>query len=143
MNNEQAPKIYTFVVLKDITQPSPYTGRIYPRDELLKAIQHFEAANPLPVGELDHPLSGSLTVDFSRVSHKIVKTYLTGNMWMVDITVMKTTMGIILQQLIDQPTSIIRLSPRGVGVVDANHKITNYKLVTFDVLTAHDQQVQA
>lgn len=142
MNESQTPQVYTYVVLQDISKPSPYTGRIYPKQELLDAIEHFERSNPLPVGELDHPISVSMTVDFSRVSHKIVKTYLRGNTWLVDITIMKTAMGTIAQTLLDNDVPL-RLSPRGLGEVDKDNKITKYKLITFDILSTVEQQVQA
>ena len=116
--------------------PSPYTGKIYPTEEVKNAINDFMENSQIHLGEMD---GEDPVINLDRVSHKINKTYVDDDgWWMAEIETVDTPMGEILKQLLEAKLPL-RLAPRSTGVVNSGvgtHIISDLNLITIDVLAA-------
>ena len=132
----------TSTTLKVITVDTPnHNGRVYPRAEMERAIDKFNDRLP------EHPLFGELgygpaldgtSISLDRVSHKVDKMFIEGDNVMAKITVMDTPMGNILKTLCEEAPNAVMLGPRGTGVVDEDGNVSEYTLITVDVIQNQD-----
>lgn len=112
-------------------------GRIYPREVVEAAINEY-MSDTTRLGELDHP--DNITINFDRVSHKILDTYIDddGN-WMAHIDVLDTPLGQALQALLVAGITP-KLDPRSTGNVSDDFVISNLHIASIDVISAQQEQ---
>jgi hypothetical protein len=113
-------------------------NRIYPKEIVQKAIEKYNQ-NPTNLGTLGN--SNDAIIHFQDVSHTITKTYLENNELKVEIEILNTPPGKILQNLLKNP-EIIAFRTQGVGNQEVNENgeliINNYSLISINALPANE-----
>jgi hypothetical protein len=108
-------------------------NRVYVREDILREVARYQADaidKKQAWGELEHPQSTNINPD--RISHLITElkpeaAWVTGRAKLVD-----TPMGKIAQTLVMEGT--IGISTRGVGEVQKDGTVKNYRLITADLV---------
>lgn len=96
-------------------------GRIYPTEILQKEVQRYNEKyikENRALGELGHPSNPS--VNFDRVSHKIIKLYEDGNNIIGKAKILDTPFGKIAKNLMDEGVKL-GVSSRGLGSLKESH----------------------
>jgi len=112
-----------------------HNDRIYPVQEIRKAVDSVtdKLKNEFTIcGEADHP--EELTINLQRVSHMITEMWMDGNNGMGKLQVLETPMGNIIKVLIDSGVRL-GVSSRGVGNVNDNGIVSDYELLTVDIVS--------
>lgn len=109
-------------------------GRVYPRAELEKMIEQANkrAESGQLLGELGMGEGGN--IEMSRVSHTISNLRWQGDTVVADITILKTPMGKIIEDLAKQGTNL-DYRTRGFADVSEDGVISNFQLVSIDAVT--------
>ena len=108
--------------------------RMYPASEISKAVESVQARikDGYPVlGECDHP--PELTVNVDRVSHIIENMWMDGANGFGKLKIVPTPMGNIIRTLIESGATL-GVSSRGSGEVDHAGKVSNYEIITVDIV---------
>jgi len=107
-------------------------GRIYLEKDFNIDELNEKALKKTALGELDHP--SSLEISLRNVSHSILK-YEKDNLGLLaDILILNTPNGKIAKTMINY----LVLRPRAVGNILPNGNVTNYKLITCDLINKKD-----
>ena len=103
--------------------PSPYTGRIYPLDEMKNAVENYH-------GKIDEDLAlgingfpGDITFSITEISHKVTKMWFEDNVLFGEIKFFDTPImpGMIAQDIIDAGIDYrIALNMTGTIFSDSN-----------------------
>ena len=108
--------------------------RMYPVSEISKAVEsvqkRIKEGYPV-VGECDHP--PELTVNVDRVSHIIENMWMDGADGFGKLKIVPTPMGNIIRTLIESGATL-GVSSRGSGEVDHAGKVSNYEIITVDIV---------
>ena len=108
--------------------------RVYPVSEITNAVNSVQAKikEGFPVlGECDHP--PELTVNVDRVSHIIENMWMDGPNGFGKLKIVPTPMGNIIRTLIESGATL-GVSSRGSGEVDHSGKVSNYEIITVDIV---------
>ena len=108
--------------------------RVYPVKEIAKAVENVQGRikDGFPVlGECDHP--PELTVNVDRVSHIIENMWMDGPNGFGKLKIVPTPMGNIIRTLIESGATL-GVSSRGSGEVDNNGNVSNYEIITVDIV---------
>ena len=108
--------------------------RMYPASEISKAVESVQKRikEGYPVlGECDHP--PELTVNVDRVSHIIENMWMDGSDGFGKLKIVPTPMGNIIRTLIESGATL-GVSSRGSGEVDHAGKVSNYEIITVDIV---------
>lgn len=108
--------------------------RMYPVNEISKAVESVQKRikEGFPVlGECDHP--PELTVNVDRVSHIIENMWMDGADGFGKLKIVPTPMGNIIRTLIESGATL-GVSSRGSGEVDHAGKVSNYEIITVDIV---------
>ena len=108
--------------------------RVYPVKEIARAVEQVQAKikEGFPVlGECDHP--PELTVNVDRVSHIIENMWMDGPNGFGKLKIVPTPMGNIIRTLIESGATL-GVSSRGSGEVDHAGKVSNYEIITVDIV---------
>jgi hypothetical protein len=108
--------------------------RMYPVNEIAKAVESVQKRikDGFPVlGECDHP--PELTVNVDRVSHIIENMWMDGANGFGKLKIVPTPMGNIIRTLIESGATL-GVSSRGSGEVDHAGKVSNYEIITVDIV---------
>ena len=108
--------------------------RMYPVNEIAKAVESVQQRikEGFPVlGECDHP--PELTVNVDRVSHIIENMWMDGPDGFGKLKIVPTPMGNIIRTLIESGATL-GVSSRGSGEVDHAGKVSNYEIITVDIV---------
>ena len=108
--------------------------RMYPASEISKAVESVQKRikEGYPVlGECDHP--PELTVNVDRVSHIIENMWMDGANGFGKLKIVPTPMGNIIRTLIESGATL-GVSSRGSGEVDHAGKVSNYEIITVDIV---------
>jgi hypothetical protein len=109
-------------------------GRIYPVAEISKAVDDINAIlskGESVLGECDHP--EKLTINLDRVSHKIDRMWMDGNLGYGKLRILQTPVGEIIRVLIEADVKL-GVSSRGSGDVDDQGMVSDFEIVTVDVV---------
>jgi hypothetical protein len=110
-------------------------GRVYPRTEIATAVtsimKRINEMGPLP-GELDHP--EGLTISAQNVSHAIHEMWMEGNDGYGKLLVIDEGNGKLVRSMI-QAGIQLGVSSRGSGSVDARGRVSEFDIVTIDIVT--------
>ncbi len=108
--------------------------RVYPIDEISKSVDSVNEklqGGFSVLGEADHP--EELTVNLDRVSHMITEMWMDGKNGYGKLKIIPTPMGNIVQTLLDSGAKL-GVSSRGSGNVTADGKVSDFEIVTVDVV---------
>lgn len=108
--------------------------RVYPVSEISRAVESVQKkiSDGFPVlGECDHP--PELTVNVDRVSHIIENMWMDGPNGFGKLKIVPTPMGNIIRTLIESGATL-GVSSRGSGEVDSNGNVSNFEIVTVDIV---------
>ena len=108
--------------------------RMYPVSEISKAVESVQKRikEGFPVlGECDHP--PELTVNVDRVSHIIENMWMDGADGFGKLKIVPKPMGNIIRTLIESGATL-GVSSRGSGEVDHAGKVSNYEIITVDIV---------
>lgn len=108
--------------------------RVYPIEEISKAVDSVNEklqGGFSVLGEADHP--EELTVNLDRVSHMITEMWMDGKNGFGKLKIIPTPMGNIVQTLLDSGAKL-GVSSRGSGNVTADGKVSDFEIVTVDVV---------
>lgn len=109
-------------------------GRIYPREELEKAIAIFEAKGGL--GQFyteEWPRPEPAMINIAQVSHRIKNLALNKDGELIgEVEILKTPMGDVLAEIISAGTA--RFAPTGYGTVASDGTVTGYTMTSVDVV---------
>jgi hypothetical protein len=119
-----------------------HNGRIYPRDEISRAVDSVnqrinelkqKTGNPKAciAGELDHP--EGLNINFKDISHGITEMHLNGADGYGTMRVMNEGNGLIAKSAIDIGIPV-GVSSRGSGNVGSDGRVSDFEIVTIDLV---------
>lgn len=113
-------------------------GRTYPLEEVKREVEKLQALidgfSP-PFGEnADNPsCMDDIITDVSNISHLIKRVWMEGNAVKADVEILNTPEGKIITESLKSGVKF-KLTPRGTGMVDDNTVVTDYNLVTIDII---------
>ena len=112
------------------------SNRIYPftevekaTDKLLKLINEGETI----FGEADHP--ENLEINLDRASHIIKSIWYENQDWYANILILPTPLGKMCRTLLESGLEL-RLSPRGTGIVSDCGIVSDFEIVTLDLIAS-------
>ena len=108
--------------------------RVYPVSEISRAVESVQKkiSEGYPVlGECDHP--PELTVNVDRVSHIIENMWMDGPNGYGKLKIVPTPMGNIIRTLIESGATL-GVSSRGSGEVGSDGNVSNFEIVTVDIV---------
>jgi len=111
-----------------------FNERIYPVNEISNAVstvmEQIQQDGGV-IGECDHP--EELTVNLDRVSHMITEMTMDGSNGVGKLKILPTPCGNIVKTLIESGVKL-GVSSRGSGNVDDNGYVSEFEIVTIDVV---------
>lgn len=111
-----------------------HNQRVYPVSEIAHAVNQINdilASGQSVCGEADHP--AELNINLDRVSHMITEMYMDGNNGIGKLKILPTPMGNIIRTLLENKVKL-GVSSRGSGNVDANGYVSDFEIVTVDIV---------
>lgn len=108
--------------------------RTYPVNEINMAVKTLKeriAKGYSVLGEADHP--EDLNINLDRVSHIIVDMNMHGNDGIGKLKMLPTPMGNVCKTLLESGVKL-GVSSRGSGDVDANGQVSNFEIITVDIV---------
>lgn len=109
-------------------------GRNYPKDEIGRAVQSMKQRiaerGPIP-GELDHPQG--LNINFDRISHVITDINMNGANGVGTMRVINEGLGKVVRGCVEAGMQI-GVSSRGSGNVDESGRVSDFAIVTIDIV---------
>lgn len=109
-------------------------NRIYPKTEIEKAVNILNEKiqkTGMILGELDHP--EGININMDRVAVAISQMELRGNNGYGTMKVIPAGLGLIVEGCIKVGVNL-GVSSRGTGKVDRNGYVTDYDIITIDVV---------
>ncbi len=110
-------------------------GRVYPREEIANAVdsimKRIQENGPV-LGEADHP--EGLTISVQNASHAIHQMWMEGNDGCGKLLIINEGNGKIVRGIIDAGVHL-GVSSRGSGSVDARGRVSEFDIVTIDIVT--------
>ena len=119
-------------------EPSPLTGRVYPREEVEKMVENYQEkiVNDVAAGALDP--KDPHRISLGEVSHKVTDMHLEGNEVKVEYQILTTPMGAMLQDMLNAGARM-RISPNMTGCVekvDGKYQASDLTLLSTSMLPA-------
>jgi len=111
-----------------------HNQRVYPVHEIRNAVEQLNETlrrGESILGEADHP--EELNINLDRVSHMITEMYMDGANGIGKLKILPTPMGNIIRTLLESNVKL-GVSSRGSGNVDANGDVSDFEIVTVDVV---------
>jgi len=108
--------------------------RVYPVNEINMAVKTLKeriTKGYSVLGEADHP--EDLNINLDRVSHVIVDMNMNGNDGIGKLKMLPTPMGNVCKTLLESGVKL-GVSSRGSGDVDANGQVSNFEIITVDIV---------
>jgi hypothetical protein len=111
-----------------------HNQRVYPANEIARAVESIKSRleqGYSVLGEADHP--DDLQVNIDRVSHMVTEMWVDGADGYGKLKIIPTPMGNIIRTLLESGVKL-GVSSRGSGNVGANGKVSDFEIVTVDVV---------
>ena len=111
-----------------------HNERVYPVSEIEKAVAQLNEqikGGYSVLGEVDHP--DDLKINLDRVSHMITDMWMDGPNGFGKLKVLPTPMGQLVQTMLESGVKL-GVSSRGSGNVEADGKVSDFEIVTVDVV---------
>lgn len=111
-----------------------HNQRVYPVTEISKAVgsvmEQIKGGESV-LGECDHP--EELTINLDRVSHMITEMHMDGANGVGKLKILPTPCGNIVKTLVENGVKL-GVSSRGSGNVDDSGYVSEFEIVTIDVV---------
>lgn len=121
------------IIVADVVQPS--TKRIYPADELQKAVDRFNESKKLHGTFFNCQFDITEDMPNEKTAIQVDSLKMDGGALVCDFTIMDTPFGVLMQKYIHDHK--FQLTPRGVGKQKVNKDgsctINDYTLISVDV----------
>ena len=108
--------------------------RVYPVNEISRAVktlqEKIQKAYSI-LGEADHP--DDLNINLDRVSHMITEISMNDNDGVGKLKLLPTPMGNVCKTLLESGVKL-GVSSRGSGDVDANGNVSDFEIITVDIV---------
>lgn len=129
----------TFIIRQLLDSPNR-NGRIYTKECMEKAITDTKKLieEKRFLGELLEQ-SQYTGINLSNVSHMVTDLRIEENKIAVDIQVLKTPKGILLQEMMDAKE--IEFVQRGLGKIGKDNIVTDYTLIAIDAVRAYHKNL--
>jgi hypothetical protein len=118
-----------------IAEEKNANGRVYDANMMAKCVDEYVAQyidTKRSIGEMNHP--DSVEVDFNNACHMITSLKREGNIWIGESKILTgTPKGDLYAALIENGVST-GMSTRGVGNVNSDNRVDEFKLVAVDVV---------
>lgn len=111
-----------------------HNQRVYPGSEIARAVESIKSRleqGYSVLGEADHP--DDLQVNIDRVSHMVTEMWMDGADGYGKLKIIPTPMGNIIRTLLESGVKL-GVSSRGSGNVGANGRVSDFEIVTVDVV---------
>lgn len=111
-----------------------HNNRVYPHTEIVSAVNQLKETiqrGETVYGEADHP--DGLQINLDRVSHIVEDIYLQGTKGMGKLRIIPTPLGNLIRTIIESGGKL-GVSSRGSGDVDPYGKVSNFEIVTIDIV---------
>jgi hypothetical protein len=111
-----------------------HNQRVYPGNEIARAVESIKSRleqGYSVLGEADHP--DDLQVNIDRVSHMVTEMWVDGADGYGKLKIIPTPMGNIIRTLLESGVKL-GVSSRGSGNVGANGRVSDFEIVTVDVV---------
>jgi len=111
-----------------------HNQRVYPGNEIARAVESIKSRleqGYSVLGEADHP--DDLQVNIDRVSHMVTEMWMDGADGYGKLKIIPTPMGNIIRTLLESGVKL-GVSSRGSGNVGANGRVSDFEIVTVDVV---------
>lgn len=111
-----------------------HNQRVYPLNEIRSAVQTLNEqikGGESVLGEADHP--EELNINLDRVSHLVESMWMEDNKGMGKLKILPTPMGNIVRTMLENDVKL-GVSSRGSGNVDSGGKVSEFEIVTVDVV---------
>jgi len=111
-----------------------HNQRVYPGSEIARAVESIKSRleqGYSVLGEADHP--DDLQVNIDRVSHMVTEMWVDGADVYGKLKIIPTPMGNIIRTLLESGVKL-GVSSRGSGNVGANGRVSDFEIVTVDVV---------
>jgi hypothetical protein len=111
-----------------------HNQRVYPGSEIARAVESIKSRleqGYSVLGEADHP--DDLQVNIDRVSHMVTEMWVDGADGYGKLKIIPTPMGNIIRTLLESGVKL-GVSSRGSGNVGANGRVSDFEIVTVDVV---------
>lgn len=111
-----------------------FNERVYPVNEIsnaVKTVMEQIQQDGGVIGECDHP--EELTVNLDRVSHMITEMSMDGSNGVGKLKILPTPHGNLVRTLIESGIKL-GVSSRGSGNVDDNGYVSEFEIVTIDIV---------
>jgi len=118
-------------------------GRIYTKETAESIVEQFNnilGEGGLVFGELGYPEDGNPDVDFSKVSHEVLEIKINDGNQAIEGTlrILDTQAGRRVREMLKESSPLgISCRPRGFGKVNEKGEITDFKLISFDLIPTH------
>ena len=103
------------------------SGKLYPKAVIEEAIKNIKE----PV--MGSFVNADITLDVTKITHKITNIKLIGNILIGDIQVLDTPYGVMLQQYITNNDTKFKLCLAGIGKLSEDNIVSEYQLNRIDV----------
>ena len=118
-------------------------GRIYTKEtaeSIVGQVNNIVEEGGCVFGELGYPEDGNFEVDFTKVSHEVIEIKINEGNQAIEGTlrILDTQAGRRVREMLKESCPIgISCRPRGFGEVNEKGEITDFKLVSFDLVPTH------
>ena len=112
-------------------------GRIYPKEEVERAIQEY-LKHPINFGgfkdDLDKTSFSECLLPLDKRAFEVDDVKIINDKVFADIEILSTPSGCILQEILDYDESMIQFKTNGVGKIAPDWIVTDYRLdvITYD-----------
>lgn len=109
-------------------------GRVYEVREIGKAVESVNEKikkGYSVLGEVDHP--DDLKINLDRVCHNMIRMWMDGPNGFGKLKILPTPMGNLIKAMLESGVKL-GVSSRGQGNVDRNGKVSDFEIVTVDIV---------
>ena len=108
--------------------------RVYPVSEIESAVETLNKQiqeGYSVLGEVDHP--DDLKINLDRVCHNMMRMWMDGPNGFGKLKILPTPMGNLIKAMLESGVKL-GVSSRGQGNVDRNGKVSDFEIVTVDIV---------
>lgn len=115
--------------------------RTYPKSIAEKMVNEFNKREEASFGELGYPKENFQEINVRNISHKIEEIHINEENKSIEgtIEILDTPSGKMVKEILEEvKDSKLSCRPRGVGEVDEDGNVTNFELISFDLVAGED-----
>ncbi|AQW88641.1 capsid maturation protease [Serratia phage BF] len=133
---EEYMEIYLSGIVLKLNEPN-HNGRIYSQKEVSKNISNLQTdiLSGSLLSEID-PLERTTTINLDNVGGLVARLEIVNDNLESTVQILPTVRGQQLIRMLEGNGEVF-LSSRGTGQIDSDGNVTNYELITVDILPFH------